>query len=102
MVDEIIVPALDIINEGYMSKNPEVAPLPPMVIFSEAKHQYQKNWLCTYCEYHSSCDGAGWILEATNLVTNRNKELKNAMPTPIKKSKPKIEVIGQVETTENE
>ena len=98
-VDDIILPALDIINEGYTSKNPEAAPLPPMVIFSEAKHQYQKNWLATYCEYHESCCGKGWILEATNLVTQRNKELKLAMPNPHaeKKAKPKIEVVEQVE-----
>jgi len=103
-VDEIIMPALDIINEGYTSKNPEVAPLPPMVIFSDAKHQYQKNWLATYCEYHSSCAGAGWVLEATNLVTQRNKELKAAMPNPHaeKKTKPKIEVVGQVEPPQEE
>ncbi len=92
-VDEIIIPALDIINEGYTAKNPDVAPLPPMVVFSEAKHQYQKNWLATYCEYHSSCAGAGWVLEATNLVSQKNKELKAAMLNPyVKKSKPKIKI----------
>ena len=103
-VDEIIVPALDIINEGYTSKNPEAAPLPPMVIFSEAKHQYQKNWLCTYCEFHESCCGKGWILEAANLVTTKNKELKAAMPNPYaeKKAKPKIEVVGEVEPATSE
>ncbi|MEX2053046.1 MAG: hypothetical protein WD898_02355 [Candidatus Paceibacterota bacterium] len=104
-VDDIIIPALDIINEGYSTKNPEAAPLPPMVVFAEAKHQYQKNWLCTYCEYHSHCAGAGWILEATNLVTTRNKELKAALSNPHaeKKTKPKLEVVGRVEpTTENQ
>ncbi len=99
-VDEIIVPALDIINEGYTTKNPLVAPLPPMVIFAEAKHQYQRNWLCTYCEYHSQCAGAGWILEAANLVTDKNKELKAAMKNPHeKKQKLKLEVV--VEPPEN-
>lgn len=97
IIEEIVKPALEIINEGYTSKNPEVAPLPSLAIFSEAKHQYQKNWLCTYCEYHNTCAGAGWILEATNLVTQRNKELKAAMPAPAKKVKPKIEVVGEVE-----
>ena len=96
-VDEIIIPALDIINEGYTKKDPTIAPLPSLAIFAEAKKQYQKNWLATYCEYHSSCAGAGWILEATNLVTQRNKELKAAMPAPVKKVKPKIEVVGEVE-----
>jgi len=101
IVDDIIIPALDIINEGYTSKNPEVAPLPPMIIFAEAKHQYQKNWLCTYCEFHSSCAGAGWILEATNMVTDKNKQLKVAMASSHteKKIKPKLEVVGVVEPT---
>ncbi len=96
-VSEIIQPALDLINEAYEKKDPNIVPVPPLVIFAEAKNQYQKNWLCTYCEYHSSCIGAGWILEATNLVTTRNKELKAAMPALVKKSKPKIEVVGEVE-----
>jgi len=93
-VDEIIIPALDIINEGYTRKNPEVAPLPPMVIFSEAKHQYQKNWLATYCEWHGHC-APNWILEATNLVTQRNRELKETMKNKYaeKKSKPNIEIL---------
>lgn len=102
-VSEIITPALDIINEGYTTKNPDAAPLPPPVIFSEAKHQYQKNWLCTYCEYHNHCAGAGWILEATNLVTQRNRELKTALPNPHaeKKAKPKISVAPAAEETTN-
>lgn len=99
IIDQVVIPALDIINEGYASKNPDAAPLPPMVVFSEAKHQYQKNWLATYCEFHSSCAGAGWILEATNLVTQRNKELKAALPPPPKKVKSKIEVVGKVESS---
>ena len=86
-VDEIIKPALDIINEGYENWNPEVAPLPALVIFSEAKHQFQKNWLVTYCDYHSTCAGAGWVLEATNLVTSRNKEMKATMKNPHAKKK---------------
>ncbi|MBI4092176.1 MAG: hypothetical protein HY427_03170, partial [Candidatus Levybacteria bacterium] len=95
IIDEIVIPALDVINEGYTTNNPNVAPLPPIVIFSEARHQYQKNWLCMYCEYHNLCAGAGWVLEATNLVTQRNKELKAAMPNPYaaKKVKPKVEQL---------
>lgn len=98
-VNEIIVPALDLINEAYEKKDPNLCPAPDMVVFSEAKHQYQKNWLCTYCEYHSICAGAGWLLEATNSVTTKNKELKSSMAsyaTP-KKEKPVIEVVGVVE-----
>ncbi len=95
IIDEVVIPALDIINEAYEKKNPLLAPLPPMVIFSEAKHQYQKNWLATYCEFHESCAGRGWVLEAANLVTTRNKELKAALPNPHaeKKVKPVISVV---------
>lgn len=60
IIDEIVIPALDIINEGYTTKNPNVAPVPSLAIFAEAKHQYQKNWLATYCEYHSLCCGASF------------------------------------------
>lgn len=93
-VDEIILPALDILNDGYTTKNPDVAPLPAMVIFSDAKHQYQRNWLCTYCEYHTKCAGSGWALEASNLVTQRNRELRKTMDNPYaaKKSAPGIVV----------
>ena len=92
-VDEIIQPALDIINEGYTTKNPSIAPVPPMTIFAEAKHQYQKNWLCTYCEYHEHCAGAGWLIEATNQVTVRNKELKAGLPNPFEKKKAKATIV---------
>lgn len=93
-IDEIVIPALDIINEGYTTRNAEVAPLPPLVIYSEAKQQFQKNFLATYCNYHEVCAGAGWVLEATNLVTTRNKEMKEAMKNPHaeKKVKPVIGV----------
>lgn len=95
IIDEIVIPALDYINEAYTAKNPDLAPLPPAVIFSESRHQYQKNWLCTYCEYHSSCAGAGWILDATNLVTEKNKEYKLAHPT-VRKTKPKVEPLEEL------
>lgn len=101
-VDEIILPALDIVNEGYTNKHPELAPLPPAVIFNEVKHQFQKNWLCTYCEYHGKCAGSGWMLEAAALVSKKNKELKAAMPAPAKKVKPKIMVEEKLSTNEED
>ena len=91
-VHEIIQPALDLINEAYEKKDPIICPVPDMVVFSEAKHQYQRNWLCSYCEYHSQCVGAGWVLEAANRVTAKNKEAKASMPAPAKKEKPIITV----------
>ena len=98
-VNEIILPAIELVNEAYEKKDPNLVPCPDMVIYSEAKNQYQRNWLASYCEYHSQCAGAGWVLEAANTVTAKNKELKSSMAgfvTP-KKVKPKIEVVGVVE-----
>lgn len=95
IIDTVVIPALDIVSEAYEKKDPTIAPVPALTIFSEARRQNQKNWLCTYCEYHTLCAGAGWVLEATNLVTTRNRELKAAMPTPPKKVKPDIKVVGE-------
>lgn len=86
IIDLVVLPALDLIVEGYGHKNPLLVPIPATVVFNDSRKQYQKNWLCTYCEYHSSCASLGWILEATNLVTTRNKEYKAAHP-PAKKTK---------------
>lgn len=95
IIDEIVIPTLDILNEVYISKNPEVAPLPPMVVFNKSRNQYQKNFLCTYCLHHSGCAGAGWVLEATNMVTQKNKELKASMSNPYaKKERSKVEIIN--------
>lgn len=95
IIEEIVKPALDIINEAYEKKDPSLAPIPSSVVFSDSKHQFQKNWLATYCNYHESCCGKGWILEATNLVTTKNRELKAAMPNKYaeKKIKPNVQVI---------
>lgn len=99
IIDQVVIPALDIISAAYEKKDPLLAPTPEIVVYSEAKHQFQKNWLATYCEYHQQCAGAGWLLEATNLVTTKNKELKSSMEgyAKPKKEKVKIEVAGVVE-----
>lgn len=96
IIENVVKPALDIIDEAYAKRDPKLAPVPPMTVFNEAKHQYQKNWLATYCDYHASCLHAGWVLEASNLVTQRNKELKSAMVNPHaeKKAKPDIKVVS--------
>ena len=100
IIDECIIPVLDIINEAYEKRDPNLAPAPELAVYAEAKNQYQKNWLCTYCDYHSKCAGAGWMLEATNMVTLRNKELQSSMGNfathAIKKEKPKIEVVETI------
>lgn len=98
IINEIVIPALDLINEAYEKKDPSICPIPDMVVYSEAKNQYQKNWICKYCEFHSQCAGAGWVLEATNLVTKKNKELKSSMASfahTEKKEKPVIRVVEE-------
>lgn len=102
IIDECVLPALEMVIEGYTHKKPELVDVPPLVTYSDTKHSYQKNWLCTYCEYHTKCAGAGWVLEASNLVTQKNKEVKMAggmFAHTIKAVKPTISVVGAVEPT---
>lgn len=100
IIENIVKPALEILNDAYTAKDPAIAAVPPLVTYSESRGQYQKNFLCTYCEYHEHCAGKGWVLEATNEVTRKNRELKDSMPSAhtVKKVKPTIGV-AQVEAT---
>ena len=91
IIDEVVIPALDIINEGFEKKDPNIAPAPALSIFNEQKQQWQINWLAKYCDYHNSCTGGGWLLEATDEVARKNKELKGTLPKAPKKSK-KLEI----------
>jgi hypothetical protein len=95
IIDEVVIPALDIIAEGYARKDPNFAPLPPLVVFSKAKHMYQKNWLASYCEHHKQCAGEGWFKEATNIVTQRNREMAEAVKNKYE-TKPAKAVISVV------
>lgn len=79
IIDQIVIPTLDTIAAAYAAKDPMLAVLPPPVVYNEAKHQYQKNWIATYCEYHNQCAGPGWLLEAGDEVTRRNKEAKASL-----------------------
>lgn len=97
-VDNIILPALDIVADAYAAKNPELAPVPPAVVFNKDKNMWQKNWLATYCEFHCQCAGANWILEAEKEVKQKNKELKEGLGSKFtdhltKKEKPTINVV---------
>jgi len=104
IIDEVVMPALDIVADAFEKKDPNSVPVPPMAVFQSARNQYQKNWLCTYCEYHNQCCGAGWLLEAQNLVTQKNKELSSAafggFSHTAKKEKPVIEAVDVVAPTE--
>jgi len=86
IINEIVKPALEIINEAYEKKDSTIAPLPSMTIFNDARNQWQINWLCKYCNYHNHCAGAGWVLEAKDEVFRKNKEYKIAHP-PIPKKR---------------
>lgn len=98
IIDEIVIPTLDILNEAYEKKDPLIAPVPPMAVWSDAKHQYQINWLAKYCDFHNQCVGSGWILEAQDTVARKNKELKEKISGEltahtVKRSKPDIKVV---------
>jgi hypothetical protein len=93
IIDEIVIPALDIINEGYEKKDPNIAPLPSHSVFQEDKGQWQMNWLAKYCDYHNECAGGAWLLEAQDEVYRRNKEYKATVPPKAKKAK--VEVISE-------
>ena len=100
IIDETVLPALDFIAEAFEKKDPNLVPTPALAVYSESRGQWQKNWLATYCDYHDHCAGAGWLLEAQNLVTQKNKEQSAvSFAHTIKKVKPQIEVVGKVEPT---
>lgn len=67
-------------------------PAPALAVYSSSKTQWEKNWLCKYNKYANSSYGSGWMLEAESLVKQKNKE--RMMPTPPKKEKPTITVVG--------
>lgn len=101
IIDECVLPALELIITGYTQRDPKLVDVPSLAVYSDTKHQYQKNWLCTYCDYHCSCAGAGWESEAANLVVQKNKELKASgdgmFAHTVKAVKPTIEVVGKVD-----
>lgn len=125
VIDEVVIPVLDILDAGYMAMKPiatryhaitdkntdearavfaeiqaEMAkiPAPDIAVYSNAKSQWQKNWLCTYCDFHDLCAGAGWVIEATNLVTKRNKEDKagGMLAHTVKKIAPTIGIAVEI------
>ncbi len=97
IINEMVMPALERIVEAYLAKTPEILPLPPLAIYDKSRGQWKKNWLCTYCDYHCKCAGAGWVLEAQAEVARLNKE--NTLPNPhAKKSAPVFIGVAQPHT----
>jgi hypothetical protein len=96
IINEVVIPILDLINEAYTNKDPNLVPLPAMSVYNRARHQYQTNWIATYCDFHDQCAGKGWIIEAKDEVARRNRELRDNAPADllahlIKKDKPNIQ-----------
>lgn len=97
IIENIIIPSLDLLNEAYTKKDPTICPTPDLVIYSEAKEQWQTNWLCTYCDYHCSCAGNAWMVEAKEEVARKNKQ--QAIPNPYQFKKEKA-FIAPVNTNQ--
>lgn len=95
IIDQTVMPVIELLVEAYEKKDPNIIPIPDPVIFSPHRGQYQKNWIATWCDYHSQCAGKGWILEAQEMITQKNKEMKEKMDLShtVKKVKPTIEVV---------
>lgn len=74
IIHEIVIPILDLLNEAYEAKNPDLLPIPEPIIFDKGK--YKKNWLCTYCNYHALCAGESWSLNIDDKVKINNKMIK--------------------------
>lgn len=76
IIDEVVIPSLDIINEGFEKKDPNIAPLPSLSVFNASRNQWQTNWLAKYCDWHNLCAGDIWLLDAAAEVARKNKEMK--------------------------
>lgn len=76
IIDEIVIPILDAINDAYTAGNPDLVPMPKSIVYNDSKKQFQTNWVCKYCDYHGECAGANWLVEAQAEIKERNKRLK--------------------------
>lgn len=96
IIDEVVIPQLDFISSAYLAKDPGSVPIPSLITYSKSRGQWQKNWLATYCDFHETCAGKGWVLEAQEQVQRKNKEAKESIPTAhlSKKEQPIIQVIS--------
>ena len=73
IINEIVLPILDALNEAVEQKNPELLPLPEAIILDKGK--YKTNWLCKYCNYHELCQPL-WSLDIEDRIKAKNKLLK--------------------------
>lgn len=89
IIEKIVIPALDILSEAYEKKDPKIAPVPEMVIWSKSNGRFERNWLCTYCDHHEKCVSKDWQNEAMTLITAKNKESAEKASKFTVPSKPK-------------
>ena len=73
IIDEIVIPILDALNEAFEKKDATLLPLPEPIILKNGK--YAKNWLCTYCNFHELCQPL-WSLDIEDKIKKLNKGLK--------------------------
>lgn len=106
IIEEIVIPVLDMVDAGYSKVLPFIeakrsmvaenapaeaveaaqekinevirgcAPAPELAVYAEQKKQWQINWLCKYNDYADHCYGKGWLLEAGDIVKRKNAEAK--------------------------
>lgn len=76
IINEIVIPALELLNEAYEKQDASVCPVPDTITFNKQRRQFNKNWLCSYCSYHKLCAGQDWEDVASKEVTAKNKDLK--------------------------
>ena len=77
IINEVVIPILDMLNEAYEQKNPALLPLPEPIVFDQNTKKWKKNWLCTYCSYHALCTGdVAWHLGLEDRVKISNKGSK--------------------------
>ena len=74
IIDDIVIPILDALNEAYEAQDATLLPLPEPIVFDKGK--YKKNWLCTYCNFHGLCASETWALNLDDMVKIKNKQLK--------------------------
>lgn len=89
IIEQIVKPTLDLLAEAYEKRDPNLVPVPEMVIWNKSNERFERNWLCTYCDHHEKCVSKDWSGEAMALITAKNKEASDKTKSFSIKSKEK-------------
>lgn len=93
IIEQIVIPSLDALNNAFVHKDPALCPVPQLTEYSESRQKWKVNWLCSYCNYHNSCAGDAWLVEANAEVTRKNRDAASTMSNPFaSKQKPVISI----------